>query len=82
LECTVLAASVGDTGTSERLSVGIRAGDRYRVWVDNWSMAPQPYSLTMLTAPGFLATEGGTDMELSKAAVRVGRRPADARKIR
>ena len=82
LDCTVLAASFGETGTSERLSVGIRAGDRYRVWVDNWSMAPQSYLLTMLSAPGFLATEGGTDMELSKAAVRVGRKPADARKIR
>ncbi len=82
LECTILAASVSDTGTSERFSVGIRAGDRYRVWVDNWSMTPQPYSLTMQNTPGFLATEGGTDLALSKEAGRMGRKPADARRIR
>jgi hypothetical protein len=45
-------------------------------------MAPQPYLLTMLTDPGFLATEGSTDMELSKSAVRMERKPAAARKIR
>ena len=82
LECTVLAASVRDTGTSERFSIGARAGERYRVWVDNWSMTPQSYWLTILNTPGFLATEGGTDLALSKEAVRMRRKPADARKIR
>ena len=82
LECTILAASVSDTGTSERFSAGIRAGERYRVWVDNWSMTPQSYSLTMQNTPGFLATEGATDVALTKEAGRVGRKPADARKIR
>jgi hypothetical protein len=81
-ECRVLAASVGDSGTSEWFSFGARAGDRYRVWVDNFSMTPQPYWLSVLNTPGFLATEGGADTALSKDAVRMGRKPADARKIR
>jgi hypothetical protein len=82
LECTILAASVRETGTSERLSVGVRAGDRYRVWVDNWSTAPQPYWLTILNTPGMLATEGGTEQSLSKSAASTARRPAGTRKIR
>ena len=80
LECTILAASVREEGTSERSSIGVRAGDRYRVWVDNWSTTPQPYWLTVLTAPGALATEGGTDQALSKGAARIVRRPPGARK--
>jgi len=82
-ECTILAASARDPGsTSERLSIGVRAGDRYRVWVDNFSKAPQPYWLTLLNAPGMLATEGGTEQALSKSTAGIARRPADARKIR
>jgi hypothetical protein len=80
LECTILAASVREAGTSERLSVGVRAGDRYRVWVDNWSTTPQPYWLTILNAPGMLATDGGADQGLSKSAVSIARRPAGTRK--
>jgi hypothetical protein len=82
LECTILAASVRETGTSERLSVGVRAGDRHRVWVDNWSTTPQPYWLTVLNAPGMLAMEGGTDQTLSRQGASVVRRPSGARKVR
>ena len=82
LECTILAASVRETGTSERLSVGVRAGASYRVWVDNWATTAQPYWLTILNAPGMLATEGGTGQALSKQGSTVARRPPDARKIR
>lgn len=81
-DCTILAASVRDEGTSERFSIGVRAGDRYRVWIDSFSTAPQTYWLTVLNAPGPPAIEGGTDLSVSEAPVRTGRKPPGARKIR
>lgn len=81
-KCTILAASVRDAGMSERLSIGARAGDRFRVWVNNLSLTPQPYWLTVLNAPGMAATEAGSDFALSKDAARMGRKPPGARKIR
>jgi hypothetical protein len=80
LECTILAASVREAGTSERLSIGVGAGQNHRVWVDNWSTTPQPYWLTILNTPGATATGGGTDLALSKSAARIVRRPPGARK--
>ena len=81
LECNILAASARDVGsTSERFSVGMVAGARYRVWVDNWAMTPQPYWLTVLNAPGMLATEGSTDLALSKDGTRTIRKPPGKRK--
>lgn len=35
--CAILARSVQETGTREELTRAVRAGDRFKVWVDNLS---------------------------------------------
>jgi hypothetical protein len=80
--CTILAASVRETGTSEEVTFTARAGERYRVWVDNWSFEPQSYELTLTNNQGVLATGDDTGLELSHGGRPGGGKPAGARKIR
>jgi hypothetical protein len=81
--CVILAQSVAETGTSEQISFSARGGERYRVWVDNWSFEPQSYQLTLTDMQGMLPVEGGsTDSALSPDAVRRVHKAAGTRKIR
>jgi hypothetical protein len=78
--CTILAQSVSETGTSEQITFSARGGDRYLVWVDNWTFEPQSYQLTLTNNQGVVPAEGGA--ELSPGPVGSGHKPTGARKIR
>jgi hypothetical protein len=78
--CAILAGSNRDEGMSERFSVAVQASARYRVWVVNYSSAPQPYWVTMLNAPGMLAMDGGSEQALAKGTAPAERRPPGKRK--
>jgi hypothetical protein len=80
--CTILAQSVAETGTSEQVTFSARSGERYFVWVDNWSFEPQSYQLAYTENPGVLPAESSAGLELSSTPVRGGPKPAGAVKIR
>jgi hypothetical protein len=81
-ECTLLGQSVRETGTSEQIAFSARGGDRYRIWVDNWTFEPQSYELTLTNNQGVVPTEDDAGLELSPGPVRSGPKPAGAQKIR
>lgn len=43
--CTILVRSVRDSGTSEEVSRTVRANERYKVWIDNFSNAGADYQV-------------------------------------
>jgi len=60
--CTILAASESDSGTFERLTRAARGGDRFFVWVDNFTNQAQTYTLS-LGFQGFTTTAGDLEFE-------------------
>ena len=73
---------MGETGTSEQITFSARGGDRYRIWVDNWTFEPQSYELTLTNNQGVVPTEGDAGLELSPGPVRSEHKPTGAQKIR
>ena len=80
--CTILAESVGEIGTSEQVTFSARAGEHYRVWVDNFSAKAQTFWLSYTTTQGVTLSAGDAGLERSSRAVYGGQKPAGARKIR
>jgi len=80
--CTILAASVGETGTSEQILFTARAGERYHVWVDSWSAQSQTYWLSFTNTLGAAALAADVELVRSPEAFRGGKKPASAQKIR
>jgi hypothetical protein len=46
--CAVLAKSESASGNRERIGVPVRSGERYRVWVVNYSARAETYTLEAL----------------------------------
>lgn len=82
--CTILARSVDVNTRSEQVSWTVRSGDRYAVWVDNFStIRSQSYSIDLAFASSSLTGESVSTPSVTTRAetVRVAQKPDDAEKI-
>lgn len=73
LDCNILAASQRNSGTTESLSrAGVRAGDQFYAWVDNFSNRSESYALStavaLTTTEGLQFTVGPEEPQASKPA--------------
>jgi hypothetical protein len=46
-DCTLFVTTNNTTGTSEKVSREMRAGESYRIWVANFGTVDQPYRIDL-----------------------------------